>query len=131
MRPDGPDVVMTIGVVALNRGSLRERAADLEAVHVRHLRVEDDHVGLGGAGPLKRLLPGVGAHDRVAARSEDALERSGGPLLVVGDQDQRGGGALSRFAIELSQSGEETATRSSLPECRTRAGTVETDNRYA
>ena len=35
-----------MGVVALKRGSLRSVAADLEAVHVGHLRVEDDQIGL-------------------------------------------------------------------------------------
>ena len=89
MRPDGPDVVITIGVVTAEARIAPERAAYLEAMDVRHLGVEDDDVRLGSAGPLERLLPGVRPYHRVAVRSEDALEGAGGPFLIVGDQDER------------------------------------------
>ena len=83
-----------------------QRAADLEPVHVRHLGVEDDDVRLGSAGPLERLLPGIGADHRVAVRPEDALERPGRPFLIVGDQDQRERRTLfSRCAIQLVPDG--------------------------
>ena len=68
-----------------------QRAAHLEPVHVRHLGVEDDQIGLRRPGALQGLLAGVGANDRIPVGPEDALERSGGPLLVVGDQDERRG----------------------------------------
>ena len=57
-----------------------QRAADLEAVHVRHLGVEDDEVGLGGPGPLERLLAGVGPNHGVAVRAR-GCSRVSGPTI--------------------------------------------------
>ena len=65
--------------------------ADLEAVDVGHLGIEDDEVGLRSSGALQRLLAGVGSHYREAIRAQDAFQRSCRPFLVVGDEDERGG----------------------------------------
>ncbi len=70
-------------------GILAQRPADLGPVHVGHLGVEDDQVGLGGACPLKRLLAGIGPQHGEAVGRQDALQRPGGPLLVVRDQNER------------------------------------------
>ena len=67
-----------------------QRPANIEAVHVGHLRVEDDQIGQSGSGAFQRLLPGIRPHDRVPTRSENTLQRSRRPLLVIGDKDQGG-----------------------------------------
>ena len=40
-------------------------------------------------GPFHRLLASVSPEDRITRRSEEAFQRPGPPLLVVGDEDQR------------------------------------------
>jgi hypothetical protein len=43
-------------------------------MHVGHLGIEDDEIGLGSANPLESLLAGIGADDRVTAGPQDAFE---------------------------------------------------------
>ena len=61
------------GAVADER-IVAERPADLEAVDVGEVGVDDDDVRPGAAATLQRLLAGVGPQDRVAVGSEDALQ---------------------------------------------------------
>ncbi len=65
-------------------------AADLEAVDVGHLGVEDQDVRAGVPGPFDGLTARVRPQHLIAVRAEDALERPDRPFLVVRDQDQRG-----------------------------------------
>jgi hypothetical protein len=79
---------------AAEAGIVPQRAADLDAVHIRHLGVQDDHIRLGGARPIESLLPGIGAKHREPIRGKDTLERTGRPFLVVRDENQRRTGGL-------------------------------------
>ena len=65
-----------------------ELAADVEAMHVRHLGVQNDHIGTLGQGALQGLGAGERTEHREPVRLEGALQRSGGPLLVVRDQHE-------------------------------------------
>jgi len=62
----------------------------LEAVHSRHLDVEEDRRELVGQHRAQRLLPRAGTGDLRAERREDRLQCEEVPGVVVDDQD--GGG---------------------------------------
>jgi hypothetical protein len=72
------------------RGRVRlEPAADLEAVHVRELHVQDDHVHvLAGAG--ETLLAGLRLHDVVAGLAQDPRRHVAGRLVVVDEEGHQG-----------------------------------------
>jgi hypothetical protein len=61
----------------------------LEAVHPRHLHVEQDRREVLLEDRAQRLLPGPGPADPRAERGQDGLEREQVLRVVVGDQDGR------------------------------------------
>src|SRR5256885_14459136 len=72
-----------------DEGVVSQLATHFQAVPVGKNRVEDDDVGLGGAGPLPGLGGRVRLEDPVAAGHENGLERPARGLLVTRDQYRR------------------------------------------
>src|SRR5690606_3515871 len=78
-----------------DRGGLLERRippeglGDVEAAQIGHLGIEDDRVWSMGSRRAERLATVVSPDDGVAFAGEDALERAGGPLLIIGDEHDR------------------------------------------
>ena len=64
-----------------------ERAAEREAVEVRHQDVADDEVGRALVGKLERLLAVEGLVDDAAGRLEEVGEEPHDAGIVVGDDD--------------------------------------------
>ena len=71
---------------------LAQLPTERDAVDVGKPGVEDERIQMRVARRLQHLIARVGAYDGVAARTDDGLERAARPLLVAGDQDERGSG---------------------------------------
>ena len=65
-----------------------ERRGDLAAVHLRHVEVAQDQVGLGVARQLGHISGDAGGND-IVALGELGLQDVEGQLVVVDDQDFR------------------------------------------
>ena len=70
------------------RGQFSDCTAGVETRGVGQFVVNDDEVGLQPGGYFCRLPTGIRLDDRVARRSEDALDRPRGPLLVVDEKHE-------------------------------------------
>src|SRR5690606_18442143 len=51
--------------------------------------VQQDEIGLSGPSKLERLSAGVGSEDGIAVRTENALNRTGRPLLAICNEYHR------------------------------------------
>ena len=104
----------------------RDGAGRGEAVHARHLDVEDREVGLQLADELDRLVAAAGlADDLVALLLEDLLEVETDDRLVLGDHDAHGLGHRFRASHRVARRevgrpaaiGSSAAMRSSSASC--------------
>jgi hypothetical protein len=67
----------------------RQGTAYIDTGHIRKADVDDDEIGLRCARQLDHLFPRVRAQYGVTVGSENTLERSGRPFLIVGKKYQR------------------------------------------
>ncbi len=67
--------------------ALPDERRGLEAVHVRHLHVQQDHGEVMGEEPLQRLAPGLRLDQVLPQPLEHRLERDEVGGLVVDQQD--------------------------------------------
>ena len=77
-------------------GILPQCPTDVDAARVGEADVDEDRVGRVRECSLEAFAARVGTHDRHTVRLENALQRSGRPLLVVDDENDgwTGAGAL-------------------------------------
>ena len=88
-RPIWDAEIIRSGVTEWTVGDLAQLAGDLDAVQVGKVEVHDHRVGAHLLDEVERLSAGVGLQHHVTLGTQDALDRAGGPLLVVDEQDQR------------------------------------------
>ena len=67
----------------------RQGTAYIDTGHIRKADIDDDEIGLRCARQLDHLFPRVRAQYGVTVGSENTLERSGRPFLIVGKKYQR------------------------------------------
>ncbi len=66
-----------------------KRPAQLDTLHVGQLSVYENHIGLGGAGAVERMLAGPLLEDGVSTALEQAPEPARRLLAVAREQDER------------------------------------------
>ena len=70
-------------------GIFAKQATYFDAVQIGHLGIQNHKIRSRAERPIKRLLTGICTDHRIAIGSEDALERTRGPLLIIGQEDKR------------------------------------------